>query len=285
MRYESTHIPGVHRFLSDTAGPSVVIVGGIHGDEPCGVLALERLTNELYSGERVLKRGSLTLIHGNLEAQRSNKRFERYNLNRLFKVNSTEEGCYELDRAEELKPLFMNVDYVLDLHSTSKPAPPFIVCEEAERTVACSLDIDWIVMGWTSLDPLLEGDTCTWASRHGAQAMTLECGQHLDSRAREVAFRAATRLLDNLGMIAPETQGTTSRVPRIIHLYHAEILRERGFKYSRNYCGFDAVAAGECIGQDSHGVRLAVRSSRMIFPANPETTALGTELYMLGYEE
>jgi succinylglutamate desuccinylase len=284
MKREKLDIQGAVRFSGEQAGPSLVILGGIHGNEPCGVYAVEKLLAMLTTGELVLTRGALTLITANTDALKQNVRFLVVNLNRLFKDNSSVVDCAEIRRAEELKPLLSKASHVLDLHSTSQPSPPFIVCEEGDKSFAERLGVDWIVTGWAALDPALDGDTCTWASKHGAQAVTLECGQHTDPTAPEFAFAAAMRALVTLEMVCVPHAKQPSKVSNAIKLYHAHILIQPDFSYSRMYQGFDLVAAGECIGRDSQGEYLAPQAGRIIFPADPKTTALNTELYMLGYD-
>jgi succinylglutamate desuccinylase len=284
MQREKLDIPGVVRFSGEQPGPALVILGGIHGNEPCGVYAVEKLLAMLTGGELILTCGTLTLITANTEALKQNVRFVVANLNRLFKDNSSVVDCAEVRRAEELKPLLAKAAYVLDLHSTSQPSPPFIVCEEGDRSFAERLGVDWIVTGWAALDPALEGDTCTWASKHGAQAVTLECGQHNDPTAPEFAFAAAMRALSGLGMVSVPHAKEPSQSPNVIKLYHAHILTRPDFAYSRSYRGFAPIAEGECIGSDSQGEYCAPRAGRIIFPADPKTTTLNTELYMLGYD-
>ncbi len=66
---------------SDVPGPTVVILGGVHGNETCGVKALPALS------QVSLQRGKLILLYGNPLAIEQNVRFVEYNLNRLFCVD------------------------------------------------------------------------------------------------------------------------------------------------------------------------------------------------------
>jgi predicted deacylase len=283
MKRENIDIPHVVRFVGENPGPSLAILGGIHGNEPCGVRALEKLEAFLVSGELKVKSGSLTLIRGNIEALQVNKRFITQNLNRLFKKNNGLGPCYELLRAEQLKPLLRAADYILDIHSTSQPSPPFILCEEPDTEFARSLNIRWIVLGWAALDPSLDGDTCTWAARHGRKAVTLECGQHEDPSASGVAIAAAIRVLSCLGMIESPHRHFDGAAPTVLQLYHAHILRDGGFVYSRKYQGFDVVHAGECIGTDASGAYSAPQAGHIVLPADPGDIPLNSELYLLAH--
>jgi Succinylglutamate desuccinylase len=59
--------------------PEVAVVGGIHGDEPCGPLAIKRLLAEELTVERPVK-----LIIANEEALEAGQRYLEADLNRVF---------------------------------------------------------------------------------------------------------------------------------------------------------------------------------------------------------
>ncbi|MFB6293250.1 MAG: succinylglutamate desuccinylase/aspartoacylase family protein, partial [Halonotius sp.] len=59
--------------------PEVAVVGGIHGDEPCGPLAIKRLLAEEPTVDRPVK-----LIVANEEALEAGERYLDADLNRVF---------------------------------------------------------------------------------------------------------------------------------------------------------------------------------------------------------
>ena len=67
---ELTGIVGALRISAapDFPRPHVGVVGAVHGNEPCGLRAIERLRAELVGGELSLRSGTLFLIHGNPRA-------------------------------------------------------------------------------------------------------------------------------------------------------------------------------------------------------------------------
>lgn len=277
-------IEGVLEISSAEAGPRVLVMGGIHGNEPCGVRAVERLTREFQGGALSLRKGTLQLVIANEEALRANIRSVHRNLNRLFKDNSDEPDCYETQRAEQLKQLLSGADFVLDLHSTTSASPPFLMCEGEAIATARRMGLERVVVGWAALgSTALSGDTETWARQHGATAFTLECGQHNDPVAAEVAYQAARRFLSITGLIGA-TPKREDPEPRVLQLYGVKLKVDESFTFSRSYSGFDAVAAGEIIGRDSQGECRADRASRIIFPIDPVKATIGTELYLLAEE-
>ena len=67
----------------------MVAIGGIHGNEPAGVRALERLF-ELLAEEPLINpgftfKGELLALRGNLEALNQGKRFIDTDLNRIWR--------------------------------------------------------------------------------------------------------------------------------------------------------------------------------------------------------
>jgi len=277
-------IEGVLEVLSSAPGPLVVVMGGVHGNEPSGVKAIDRLTREFQGGTLSLIKGTLLLVTANEEALKANVRAVHRNLNRLFKDNSNEPDCYETRRAEALKGILADADFVLDLHSTTNPSPPFLMCEDDGLESARGLGLERIVLGWASLESgALIGDTETWARRHGAKAFTLECGQHNDLAAPEIAYEAARQLLRVSGLCESACDSKLSN-QLVLRLYGVKLKVDEIFTFSRSFNGFDRLAAGEVIGQDSMGEHRVDRPSRIIFPIDPAKAAMGSELYLLAEE-
>ena len=74
-----------YHFDSGNAGPHLLLLGGIHGNETCGQVALQALVDEIDSGELPLKAGKVTLVpQCNPWACASNVRYVEANLNRVI---------------------------------------------------------------------------------------------------------------------------------------------------------------------------------------------------------
>ncbi|MEL7161005.1 MAG: succinylglutamate desuccinylase/aspartoacylase family protein, partial [Bacteroidota bacterium] len=137
---DSERIIGHYR--GEEAGPLVVAIGGIHGNEPAGVRALERLFELLAEEPRINPgfsfRGELLALRGNLEALAAGKRFIDTDLNRIWRplegapgpaASCEERELHELlaaiDTAVEEAPLSELV--LLDLHTTTADGGIFAV--------------------------------------------------------------------------------------------------------------------------------------------------------------
>ncbi|WP_435143518.1 succinylglutamate desuccinylase [Halobaculum sp. P14] len=121
--------------------PEIAVVGGIHGDEPCGPAAIERLVAEDPDVARPVK-----LVVANEEALERDTRYVDEDLNRAFPGSrdaETHEGRLAAALARELDGCT-----TFSLHSTQSYAEPFALCDtvdEVVRAVVPSLPVDTLV--------------------------------------------------------------------------------------------------------------------------------------------
>ena len=78
------------RVSGEEPGPTLVCIGGIHGNEPAGVEALKRVFATIAS-TRVRVRGELVGLAGNLAALARNRRYIESDLNRRWRPGAPEE--------------------------------------------------------------------------------------------------------------------------------------------------------------------------------------------------
>ena len=79
----------IHSFASTEPGPRLIVLGGVHGNETCGTVGIERAVAELDSGALTLLRGQLTLVPvANPLARRLMQREGERNLNRSFRPSA-----------------------------------------------------------------------------------------------------------------------------------------------------------------------------------------------------
>lgn len=232
-------------------GPTVVICAITHGDEMAGLKAHEFLLEHFKTHE--LKKGTLHLLKGNLEASKINQRYVTHDLNRMFKDNYGEEidrDSYEYHRAQELKPFFANADYVLDIHSTSSPSVPFSIfpySKETYDTYRLHLPVHYSTDGW---DTLLTGTILHWVEEKGGESVAIECGQHEQPEAGIIAIEASQSFLQGLGLA--EFEGFTPQPP-MAHLHMLEcvpVSHHETYCYTRTFESFGALEPGELIARD-----------------------------------
>ncbi|KQP43280.1 succinylglutamate desuccinylase/aspartoacylase family protein [Pseudorhodoferax sp. Leaf274] len=300
----------LHSFLSPRPGARLVVLGGVHGDETCGTVAIERVRAELESGQRALRRGELTLVPvaNPLARQRQHREGER-NLNRSFRPDPQPED-YEARITNLLCPVLARHDVLLDLHSfhtagapfsmigprdNDGPLEPFARAREEGR-LALHLGTPCVVEAWldvyaarlarlgqsTDERAMAFGwGTNEYMRSQGGYAVTLECGQHRDPQAPEVAYRAilaCLALLDMAGAAPP-----APRPPRLLRLVDVVDRHADGDRLLRDWASFDPVQRGQHIGVRADGTVVEAPCEGVIVFPNPEATP-GSEWFYLAVD-
>ncbi|MGE3180940.1 MAG: succinylglutamate desuccinylase/aspartoacylase family protein, partial [Phycisphaerae bacterium] len=147
---ESIRTPGVNierivaHLRGTRPGPMVICVSSLHGNEPAGEIAFQRVAATLEQNQIEL-RGDVVGVRGNLAAIAAGVRFVDRDLNRLW----TEENVARVQQADpqtldteslELRALlamFIQLEagargplIALDFHTTSAPSAPFCVVSD-----------------------------------------------------------------------------------------------------------------------------------------------------------
>lgn len=300
----STHHFKSANFQAIAPGPRVLILGAVHGNELAGMHGIRRLLAELNSEQRVLQRGSLTLvpITNPLAYARQQRNGDR-NLNRNLAPTDTPQE-FEDHIANWLCPLMAQHDVLLDLHSFQAQGQPFVMVgphnnagalepfshAEKEEAMALRLGVGRFVDGWLStyaqgverrrarLGPtmsrqqILDADprygigSTEYMRSVGGYALTLECGQHADPQAPEVAYRAIVNTLVHLGLLDGEAPAVAQNIEAlsiydVVDRFHPED------SFARAWQSFDALRQGDVIGTRQDGAQvLADCDGYILFP-------------------
>jgi len=167
-------------------GPTIVFFGGIHGNEPAGIFALEAVLGKLETNN---VSGNIYAISGNLKALKEGKRFISKDLNRLW----TQKGIDALlqshslvsEHQEQLEIYNLIQDivlknqgpfYFIDLHTTSSKTLPFITINDAiiNRKFSEQFPVP-IVLG---IEEYLQGPLLSYINTLGYVSLGFESGQH-----------------------------------------------------------------------------------------------------------
>ncbi|KAF1042921.1 MAG: Succinylglutamate desuccinylase [Herbaspirillum frisingense] len=303
-----------HQYAAFEAGPRLLVLGAVHGNETCGTRAIERLQQELDSGALRLKRGLLTLVPvTNPLAYRKGQRQGERNLNRNMRVNPAPRN-FEDHIANVLCPWIAEHEVLLDLHSFHTGGLPFAMLgpednsgdiepfaqAQAEQRMAAHLGTRRIVEGWmpayargverrrkegkVSAPDLLDRNygvgTTEFARTQGVYGITLECGQHEDPQAPEVAYKAILQTLALLDMVdaplePPEEDIEIIRLVDVIDMEHA------ADRFTREWASFDRVTKGDVIGHRHGGAAVTAPDDGYIVFPNPKALA-GNEWFYFG---
>lgn len=172
-------------------GPTVVIFGGIHGNEPAGVVALEQVFRSLSTMNPEDLSGNVFALRGNLPALVQKKRFLEQDLNRMWtetsirKITEKEEESLKPEE-KELLQLGAKVEeilqkheppfYFIDLHTTSSETKPFITVNDAliNRKFARLFKVPTIL----GIEEYLEGPLLSYINEKGHVCVGFESGSH-----------------------------------------------------------------------------------------------------------
>ncbi len=262
-------------------GKDVVIVVGIHGNETCGMQAVENLLPTLNNASEIVS-GRVTFVYGNLRAIDAGVRFVEQNLNRLFRIDDElthdQKASYEYERSRELMPLFKSADALLDIHSSgTKDTVPFVICNEESMELAKTFPFPIVSYGWDNLEP---GGTDDFVIRHGKIGLCVECGYHNEPGAIERAEQAIQIFLRAMGCIEFDLVAL-DEAPRIVHVHHIH-KTQTNFTPARYFPDFEKVVKGELVGIDGDNQVHAANDGVVIFVRNRQ--ARGEEAFILGSE-
>jgi hypothetical protein len=179
-------------------GPTVVVIAGIHGNEPAGVFALLDLLDQLR-GDAPRFRGKIIGLAGNLAALARGVRYVDADLNRLWRREVIDAAFANESHADvagagtelrELRELYQTIKTILagekgpihfiDLHTTSSQSPPFIPFDDTlvNRRFVESFPVPGIL----GIEEYLPGTLLSYLTRYQTVAIGYEGGQHTDLR-------------------------------------------------------------------------------------------------------
>jgi len=287
------------RYSSKQSRLRLIVIGAVHGNETCGTKAILKIIKELDEGSLVIQKGAATFLPvANQKAFAKCERNGDRNLNRNLFPNPNPQN-FEDHVANWLCPLLAQHDVLLDLHSFNAASEPFVMVgprnndgplepfkhEQQERALAKRLGVRRFVDGWlrtygdgvqrrmsgsAELQTVLRYGmgTTEYMRSVGGYALTLECGQHDDPQAPEVAYRAILNTLAFLGMIdAPEPEPVAPKQMEALSIVAVYDKQHADDTFSRNWSSFDPLKQGEEIGRRADGTPvLAEFNGRILFP-------------------
>lgn len=269
-------------------GPVLVCIGGIHGNEPAGVLALQRLFGVLEADSTGL-RGRVIGFAGNRRALACGRRFVDVDLNRVWtderveRMRRTREPIDSEDReladlGKALRGALKGVEhpYVLDLHSTSGGGPAFVTYDDTLRNRALASEIPAPhVLG---LEEELAGTLLGRLNTYGFTAVGFESGQHQDPASVERALAAVWIAMETCGVLAKGARPEVSRartwlasesdgLPAVVEVRHREPVEDGdGFVMEPGYQSFQRVEEGEPLARRGDEKIHAPRSGLLLMP-------------------
>jgi predicted deacylase len=244
-RAGNTGVDYVHVLDSGRAGPSVMVQALTHGNEFCGAIALDWLFRERVRPAR----GKLTVAFANVAAygrfdfdDPDASRYIDEDYNRVWADDALfgPRDSIELRRARALQPFVDAADFVLDLHSMHEPGRPIMVCGTVDKNAAFAREIgvpaDLLLdtghpAGLRMIERGGFGDPAS-----PKRAVLIECGQHWERAAADVAIDTLVRFLRATGAADASWAQTRLRLPtppeqRLVRVTEAVVAKSTGFRF------------------------------------------------------
>ena len=266
-RAGNTGIDYVTSFDAPEAGPHVLVTALTHGNEICGAIALDKL---FRAGVRP-RRGRLTLAFDNVAAYREfdprypiASRYVDEDFNRLWSP-ATLDGprrSVELERARALRPVVDVADYLLDLHSMQYATAPLMLAGllPRSRELARRVGIPELIMcdAGHAAGPRMRDYGGFGDPASAKTALLIECGQHWERRAAEVATDVMLRFLIALDVVTRDDVAALGGPDfdahprqRVIEVTDAVTITSDRFDFADDFRGLEVLASkGSLIGRD-----------------------------------
>ena len=284
----------IGRLRGSEAGPTALISGGIHGNEPAGAVAARRVLEQLTAAATPI-RGEIVAVAGNLEALAGDRRYVHHDLNRAWTADkidrlvSRDPALDDSEMREQRELLGIFEEHrknargdvvILDLHTTSAGGPPFCLFSDtlANRRIVTQLGIP-LVLG---LEECIDGTLLDYATKVGMNAFVVEGGQHREEGSVAYHEAAIWLTLRAIGVIAPQhipneqrhrdvLRAATAGLPRALEVrYRHPVAPEDRFVMRPGYVGFQRIREDEVLAQDVSGEIKAREDGRVLMPLYQE---------------
>jgi len=306
----SDSVQEIPRFIGtyrgEHAGPTVLIIAAMHGNEPSGIKAFRRVLGRLQETQPSL-RGELIGIIGNRAALAAGKRYMHTDFNRLWtrkQVDDLRSGAIpattspehreQRELLETLEKIYAerrgNV-FCLDVHTFSAQGMPFAALSDTLRVRKFAFEFPIpIILG---LEEALDGTLLEYMNNEGHVAIAFEAGQHDDpisvdnhEAAIWVALVSAGALskeqVPSYGECIERLERAGRGLPHIMEIRYRHAISEADqFKMRPGYANFTPIEKGEHLADDARGGVHAREAGLMLMPLyQPQ----GTDGFFLGRE-
>ena len=259
----------------------LIVLGGIHGNEPAGLHALEPLD------DLVLESGDFVALSGNRAALAEGVRYLSRDLNRGWSSLDTLPGRgLGVPEDDEQRDLLGAIEdavadargpvYFLDLHTTSADGHPFVVVgdDPAHRAFAHAFGLP-VFLG---LVGKLSGALTPYLCTRGITAIAIEGGQN-DDEWSVVRHTAAIRIaLVECGLLSQASLGPFNLSRRLLEHARASlpheieivsryaITPEDEFVMQPGFANIHPVRAGTLLARDRYGDIFAPEDGLVVMP-------------------
>ena len=244
------------------SGTTLVILGGVHGNERAGLIAGQRVLDALVDRNGNMN-GQLVVLAGNLAAlnhEDPHTRYVKFDLNRLCKRKHFDEPASTSVEHEQMFGLFGALEdilatstasgqqmIVLDLHTTSAPSRPVVAFEDSLQARVHAMRMP--CPKYLGIEEEANGlviDAVT--NRLGCISYLVEGGQHEDPKSVDVHEAAIWIALDTAGIVPlSEHPGDPLGFMRSMSLDRGHVVYDVRYRYpikNEDYTTCDGIETG-----------------------------------------
>ena len=281
-------------------GPLLICFGSIHGNEPAGTQALERvfqmLAEEPIKNPSFQFAGRMIGLRGNLRAIQQGKRYLEKDLNRQWiptnimrikKAQLEDLTAEDLEIRETLEVIHAEIaNYqpekliILDLHTTTASGGIFVIVTEDAESLRIGKELHAPVIKGKGLLAGVEGTTLHYFNPTNFSiptvAVCFESGQHQEPIAVSRAIAAVINCLRTIGCVHPShienkhdqlLQTYSAGLPKVMELILTHRIQPSdNFAMKLGYQNFQPVKKGEVVAVDKNGPIQVEEDCMMLMP-------------------
>lgn len=251
---------GVWHAHSKKPGPIVGITIFTHGNEPSG-LAAYHYFRHTYQLESRIQRGDVYFVLNNQKAAKQyftavvasdenaklRARFVDINMNRLpdNPFSDDSDKRYEIRRARELRNIWAQFQYALDIHSTSQPTRPMIIAlTRSDVKMVSRFPITTVV---SNIDAVQSGKpACYFYGERKAVVYGIEVGSHEVKYSLRRAITCTRTFLALLDMI-PKGKLSQVRDQVEYEVFNSVWFPNASYALTRSLKNFEFIHKGRCL--------------------------------------
>ena len=274
---------------AERGGPTVIVMSGLHGNEPTGVKAGRRVLDALHpTGVHC---GDLIVVAGNLRALSRNVRFIDRDLNRVWTRETVsamlrDPRANRVAEAEEQRDVLRTLQavtqaargpiYFLDLHTSSAAGPPFVTVGDTLRNRRFARQFPLpLILG---LEEQVDGALLEYLNNFGFVTMGVEAGHHEAESSIDRHEAVLWMALGALGMVDSGTHPEVRKsrellaaaargTPQIVEVRHRHAITPAdGFRMQAGFANFQAVQKGQVMATDRRGAVTAPEDGLVLLP-------------------
>lgn len=278
----------IGRYGGKHPGPLIIAIGGMHGNEPSGVMGLTSLFQKLEDEKPEFKGGIVGIV-GNLSALKEQVRYHDQDLNRMWKYNQADlklrpcDSCRERPEFDALNDLIGEIlsrrkgeVIFIDLHTTSAQSAPFILIGDTmrNRNFVKNFPVP-IILG---LEEKLNGPLLSYINELGHISMGFEAGQHDAPESAVNQEIILWLMLERAGCVSRENIPDFEKLRRnlatqtrgVQHFYevryHHKIDESHDFLMRPGYRNFQPISQDEHLADSREGKITANQGGRIFMP-------------------